>query len=566
MEERDLSEEEEWIMAENRRVIREEEFRKASDLKQRARLRWASDGDENSSFFHAMVNNRKAINSIHGLSINGEWCSKPAKIKKQVLSFFRNMFKERFQSRPELTCHNIKKNSDTEKSFLVEEFSDEEIKEAVFECEDDRAPGPDGMNFRFIKTFWDLFKNDFSRLFAWFHHHGKINLGSGASFITIVPKINDPVSLENYRPINLVGVISKVVSKVIANRMRKVMDNIISEAQSAFLRGRYILDGPLIVNELISWSRKKKSKAFILKIDFEKAYDNVNWKFVVNILHQMGFPPKWCSWIMGILESASSSVLVNGAPTYTFKCEKGMRQGDPLSPFLFLVVMEALSCMMHSAREEGLVKGIALPNNGPTISHLLYADDAIMVGEWSKQEVINIVRVLRCFFICSGLKINLEKSLLYGIGTSSTECEDMANEVGCKARSPPFKYLGLMVGANMNHVSNWHPVYESFRARLAKWKAHLLSIGGRVVIIKSVLESLLTFYFSLYKAPKKVIQELESMMKKFLWGGGGSLEERKMHWVAWAKVSRHKKDGGLGLSKLQEVNTALLSKWGWRYK
>ncbi|KAJ0589501.1 putative reverse transcriptase zinc-binding domain-containing protein [Helianthus annuus] len=140
----------------------------------------------------------------------------------------------------------------------------------------------------------------------------------------------------------------------------------------------------------------------------------------------------------------------------------------------------------------------------------------------------------------------------------------MAKVVGCKPECPPFKYLGLVVGANMNRVRNWQPVMDVFHSRPAKWKSHLLSIGGRVVLIKSVLESLPSYYFSLYKAPKKVINDLESIIKRFLWGG--SVEERKLHWVAWDKVTRPKKCGGLGLSKLQLVNTSLLSKWGWRYK
>ncbi|KAJ0812657.1 putative RNA-directed DNA polymerase [Helianthus annuus] len=241
-----------------------------------------------------------------------------------------------------------------------------------------------------------------------------------------------------------------------------------------------------------------------------------------------------------------------------------MRQGDPLSPFLFLVVMEALSCMINGARSAYLIKGIATPNNGPVITHLLYGDDSIVVGEWSKQEVVNIVRVLRCFFICSGLKINIDKSNLFGIGVGVEETKDMASEVGCNPDVLPFTYLGLKVGANMNRISNWQPVYYIFRNRLAKWKSNMLSIGGRVVLIKSVLESLPCYYFSLYKAPKKVISNLESMVNKFLWGG--SIEDRKTHWVAWDRVANHKKDGGLGINKFSEVNISLLSKWGWRYK
>ncbi|KAJ0805636.1 putative RNA-directed DNA polymerase [Helianthus annuus] len=564
MENRDLTEDEEWTLAENRKIVKESDYRKNLDLKQRSRVRWALDGDENSKFFHALINNRKASNSIHGLNVNGDWCSKPAQIKKQVFSFFREKFREKHHIRPKLDCSNIKKISDSESNVLIEPFLEQEIKEAVFECGDEKAPGPDGMNFRFIKHFWSLFKDDFRRIFDWFYNSGEINLGSGASFIALVPKVKDPVSLANYRPINLVGVISKVISKVLANRLRRVLDGVISENQSAFLKGRYILDGPLIVNEIISWIKKKKDKAFILKIDFDKAYDNVNWNFLVSIFQEMGFHEKWCSWIMGILKSASSSVLVNGSPTFTFRCEKGLRQGDPLSPFLFLVVMEALSVILVNAKNEGILKGISIPNNGPNISHLLYADDAIVMGEWSRSEIVNVVRTLRCFFICSGLKINIEKSYLFGIGVGSGEIEEMANLLGCKHDSPPFKFLGLKVGANMNRISNWQPVIESFRARLAKWKSHLLSIGGRVVLIKSVMESLPTYYFSLYKAPKKIISDLEAMIKKFLWGGSG--EVKKIHWVAWEKVSCQKKFGGLGLSKLEVTNKSLLAKWGWRFK
>ncbi|XP_022019330.1 uncharacterized protein LOC110919364 [Helianthus annuus] len=306
MENRDLTEEEEWVLAENRKIVKDVDFRKNADIKQRSRAKWALDRDENSKFFHALV---------------------------------------------------------------------------VFACGDEKAPGPDGMNFRFIKHFWNSFKEDFMKIFDEFYNTGDINLGSGASFIALIPKVKDPVSHSNYRPINLVGVISKVISKVLANRMRTVMDDVISDFQSAFLSGRFILDGPLIVNEIISWFKKKKSKAFILKIDFDKAYDNVSWKFVVSMLHQMGFHNKWCSWIMGVLKSANSSVLVNGSPTYTFRCEKGMRQGDPLSPFLFLVVMEALSCMINNAKEAEVIRGIPTPCNGSNISHLLYADDAIVMGE-----------------------------------------------------------------------------------------------------------------------------------------------------------------------------------------
>ncbi|XP_076883363.1 putative mitochondrial protein AtMg01250 [Bidens hawaiensis] len=160
-----------------------------------------------------------------------------------------------------------------------------------------------------------------------------------------------------------------------------------------------------------------------------------------------------------------------------------MRQGDPLSPFLFLVVMEALSSMIGKACSEGLFKGFQVPKGGPMISHLLFADDSLIIGEWDDDNARSLSPILRCFHLCSGLKINLNKSKLYGCGVDGNEVGRMADILGCSPDLIPFTYLGLKVGANMNRVNSWSPVIEVFYSRLSKWKASSLSIGGRVVII-----------------------------------------------------------------------------------
>ncbi|KAJ0725407.1 putative catalase [Helianthus annuus] len=254
------------------------------------------------------------------------------------------------------------------------------------------------------------------------------------------------------------------------------------------------------------------------------------------MLEQMGFPARWCNWVHGILSSSRASVLVNGSPTFDFPCSKAVGKE--------------------------IIKGVQLPNSGPCVSHLLYADDAIISREWSRANVINVLRVLRCFHICSGLKINIFKSNIIGIGVERQEVDFVAAFIGCKAANFPFKYLGITVGANMNRVSNWRPVVEVFESRLSLWKASVLSIGGRVTLIKAVLESLPNYFFSLYKAPVKVIKDLEKLIRKFLWGG--SSDDKKMHWVAWERVASPVWAGGLGLCSLGNINKALLAKWGWR--
>ena len=202
---------------------------------------------------------------------------------------------------------------------------------------------------------------------------------------------------------------------------------------------------------------------FLFKINFEKAYDNVHWEFLLSVMRQMKFPDMWCMWIKGVLESARSSVLVNGSPTFEFGCGKGIRQGDPLSPFLFIIVMEAFSGMIRKACDTRVFNGVRLPNGGPIVSHLLYADDAMVMGEWSQFNFKALKRMLCIFHLCSGLRINLHKSSLFGVGKSMNDVSLQASDMGCRAGETPFTYLGIQMGANMSRISSWDPVVEVFK-------------------------------------------------------------------------------------------------------
>ncbi|KAJ0765374.1 putative RNA-directed DNA polymerase [Helianthus annuus] len=500
METRDLEEDELWVWEESKKELDRMVFLKNKDLKQKSRANWALLGDENSAFFHRCINGRKAANDIPGVLVDGDWISKPQLVKREVLRFYRELFHETNLRRPAFVSDNLKQVPDEKIEDLVAPFSKEEIKEVVLDCGSDKAPGPDGFNFHFIKHFWSLMEEDFMRLFEEFHETGFISKECSLSYITLIAKNKAPMGLKDYRPINLVGVINKVISKVIAARIKIVMGDVISESQSAFLKERFILDGPLVLNEVIGWIKKYDKKAFFLKIDFEKAYDNVNWDFLVSIMTQMGFPDKWCLWIRG----------------------------------------------------------------GPCISHMLYADDALLMGSWSHYNITMTNRFLRIFHWISGLKINVQKSHIFGLGVSSLEVVSMAEVLGCKVGELPFIYLGIKIGANMSRSVHWGSVIDTVKSRLLSWKAKILSMGGRLTLIKSVLASLPVYYFSLFKAPKEVMEEIVRLMKKFLWVG--NRVSKGIHWVSWEVVTRPKKYGGLGISKLCDVNVALLVKWAWRFK
>ncbi|GJX14583.1 RNA-directed DNA polymerase, eukaryota [Tanacetum coccineum] len=200
--------------------------------------------------------------------------------------------------------------------------------------------------------------------------------------------------------------------------------------KSAFLPNRQILDGPFILSELLSWCKFKYNQAMVFKVDFAKAYDSIRWDYLDDVLNSFGFGSKWRSWIRGSLISGKASILVNGSPTSEFQFHRGLKQGDPLAPFLFILIMESLHLSFSRAVEAGIFTGIEI-GSSLTISHLFYADDAVFIGEWSHNNLKGIMNILRCFSLLSGLSINVKKSQLLGIGISDSIVSEAAKSLGC---------------------------------------------------------------------------------------------------------------------------------------
>ncbi|GJZ63745.1 putative RNA-directed DNA polymerase, eukaryota, reverse transcriptase zinc-binding domain protein, partial [Tanacetum coccineum] len=461
----DVLKREEWMMD-----LSTLDQMKRDDLRQKCRLRWAIEGDENTRFFHSILKNKLSSPDI---------------------------------------------------SFLEASFSMEEH----------------------------------------FETSGNIANGCNPSFVVLIPKKGNPLGFSDYRPISLIGCVYKVISKLLASRLAKVIDTIIGPNQSSFIKGRQILDGCLIVNEIIRMASLEKQKLLLFKVDFKKAFDSVNWGFLLDVMRQIGFRFKWRKWISSCLSLASISVLINGSPSKEFKMERGLRQGDPLSPYLFLLVVEALQVTILEACRKRVYNEVSLEYSRTNISLLQYADDALFFGEWSRLNAYNLIRVLKCFEKALGLKDNIDKSRLYGVGVSRMDVEAVASSFGCEYGSLPFIYLGLPVGSKMNRVAGWNVIVKRIKERLSSWKAKTLSIGGRLTLIRSILGSLPIFYLSLFKAPMKIINLLESIRSILFWGFKDS--QRRISWVKWKLVLLDKETGGLGVGCLHSKNLGLLGKWNY---
>lgn len=210
---------------------------------------------------------------------------------------------------------------------------------------------------------------------------------------------------------------------------------------------------------------------------------------------------------------ARDSIIINGSPTAEFSMTKGAGQRDPLSPFFFIIAMEGLNVALKYATYKGIFDGIHIPNTNVCLSHLLYADHVLFLGDWSHRNVANPARILRCFYVSSSLKVNFSNSKVYGIGVLSQEVVNWASPLGCEPAVLPFTYLSVSVGLNMNRKVSWNTIMDKLRSKLSTWKAKTFSIGKRITLAKTVLGSLPTFFVSIFGAPNGVIRSLEKIRR-----------------------------------------------------
>jgi hypothetical protein len=356
-------------------------------------------------------------------------------------------------------------------------------------------------------------------MFDQFHGIGSLPKSLLSYFIALIPKVNSPFGLGDFRPISLLGCLYKLIAKVWASRLAKVMNVLIAPNQSDFIKGRNLVDGVLEVNELVDLAKRQGKECLILKVDFEKAYDSVDWGFLEYMLRRFGFCEVWIGWIKACVFGGNLSVLVNGSPTREINIQRGLKQGDPLAPFLFLLVAQGFGGAMRRAEELGMFKGFKIRNYGPTISHLQYADDTLCIGEATVENIWTLKAILRGFERASGLKVNFWKSSLMGVNIDDTFMEMACNFLNCIRGDFPFKYLGLPVGANPRRMSTWEPMAEKIRSKLNSWGNKHISFGGRLVLINSVLNSIPIFYLSFLKMPAQVRKKVIRIQRDFLWGG-----------------------------------------------
>jgi hypothetical protein len=377
--------------------------------------------------------------------------------------------------------------------------------------------------------------------------------------IILLPKVKPATNIRQFRPICLLNVIYKIITKVLTIRLTSVIHEVVSQYQTAFIPGRNILEGVVILQEVLHELKVINAKGVILKLDFEKAYDKVSWAFLEEVLQRKNFSPKWISWINSAVKGGRVCIDINGERGEYFRSFKGLRQGDPLSPLLFNLVADALSAMLTRANHTGWIQGLVPHLVDGGLTHLQYADDTVVLLHYSPENLQNVRLILTCYEAMSGMKINFEKSEIFTVGLDDEEQHRAMSALNCKLGTFPMKYLGLPVSVAKISKAQLSYVGGKIEKRLGTWQCEYLSSGGKSILLESCLSSIPLYTMGVYQLYEGNHQQMDTFRSRFFWQG--TSKKRKYHMVQWDVLNKPKEFGGLGFTDTRVMNVCLLCKW-----
>ncbi|KAJ3687279.1 hypothetical protein LUZ61_016443 [Rhynchospora tenuis] len=428
----------------------------------------------------------------------------------------------------------------------------------------DKSPSPDGVSCRFLQENWNVLGPDLVVQVRNIFETAMVPEKWLCCNVVLIPKNKEPLTPNDYRPLSIGNVIYRLVMKVLANRLRPYIQKIVSMEQTAFISGRCITDSIMLVKEILHSfnSSRFSQQTFMLKADITKAFDKMDWNFLKEAMINLNVPGKIIDLMLYSFRHAKITIKVNGMGDGFIHPTRGLRQGCPMSPYCFIMAMEMLTRKLRHAQVMGQIRGIKLAQSCPLLTHVIYADDLILLGNVDGAEVQQLSNIMEEFGNVSGLVINPAKSKLW---FSKCCTEQAIQTVQDNLRADPAgheeRYLGALLSSSNNAKKTGNMLLERLKSKLAGWRSNLLSHAGRLVLIKSVLMSVPVYFMSIEVLPKGIIKQMESLIAKFFWGK--SDQNRYMSFVAWAKICKDFNMGGLGVRQLELFGDALFMKLVW---
>ncbi|XP_074290277.1 uncharacterized protein LOC141617008 [Silene latifolia] len=487
-------------------------------LTQKSKVTWVDKGDNNTKYFHSVLKSRQARNKVVKIADrNGVACETTGQIQQAFLDFYMNLLGTAKDTSPG-SVSIVQQGpicSPAHTEMLLAPVTNEEIKKIMFSIPIHKYVGPYGFSSAFFRDAWDVVGGEVCEAVQDFFHNEKLLKQLNHTLISLIPKCERPQNVTQLRPISCCNVVYKCISKLLCSRLATVLPCIISPNQGGFIKGRSIVENILICQDVIRlYNRKAISPRFMLKVDLKKAYDSISWSFLEQMMRALQFPGEFIALVMECVCTASYSLVMNGEIFGFFKGQKGLRQGDPLSPLLFTITMEYLSRVMHYITEIVPFKYHPICSK-MKLSHLMFADDLLLFSKGDAASIMVMLRVFATFSQASGLQMNNNKTNAYFNGVQG---------------QLPFSYLGVPITDGRLQKKDCQVLIEKLVSRIRGFGARHLSYAGRLV--------------------------------NYLWDG--KVDFIRVPLVGWEKVCAPKNEGELGIRDSYAWNVAAVGKLvGW---
>ena len=502
----------------------------------RAKAKWIEEGEKSSKFFHGLEKSRgreKSWSSVKTSS--GEIKTNIAEILDEQRKFFEKLYTN--EETDEGAMNKLLSNIDIrltedEKNQCEQDVRIEELNDILKTLKNESSPGMDGIPYEFYKNFWDDIKEDFCEMVKSVLKT-ECCMSQYLGIIILLYKNGLRNVIENWRPITLLNCDFKLIEKIFANRLKKVIKLLIKEDQYAYIDGRYIGDSVRLMADVIFESELRRENGAIILIDQSKAYDRVEWTWLKKVLKQFNFGDRFISWIFMLYAQAKSTVMTNGFMSETIPVKRGLRQGSPLSSLLYILQAEPFA---QSVRSSDKIMGIKLAEKEVKISS--YADDTQIFVK-NEQSIKEVHHLLDLYSKSSGAKINHKK-------TEGILLGNMKGENNIKWTKEQVKSLGIPQGLNENLEDYWEKIKQKIQRKLDMWKRRHLTMQGKVQVIKTIGIGSVTYAAGLKCIPEKKLKEINTILWNFVWND-------KTEQVKRTICMENKENGGIGMPSINYV-------------
>lgn len=396
---------------------------------------------------------------------------------------------------------------------------------------------------------------------------GELLQGINDTNIVLIPKKKNPIVVGDLRPVALCNVIMKIITKIMANRMKSMLQDVVSVNQSAFIPNRLISDNIMISYEIMHYLKGRKvgkDGYMALKLDMSKAYDRVEWNFLREILLKMGFSQWWVSLVLKCVTTVNYTIIHGEHEMGPICPTRGIRQGDPLSPYLFIICAEGFSALLRKYEERKWIQGVKICRKAAMVTHMLFADDSYLFCKANSTEAQRILEILELYKKASGQQVNRNKSsIFYSSNVLQYNKDSIAQWLQMVEANDHSTYLGLpnIIGRNKSALLGF--LKDKVDSRIRSWDGNYILRSGKEILVKHVAQTLPSYAMNIFLLPLDITRNIEKSLTRFWWNSGQN-SKSKLNWMSWERMAKHKNAGGMGFRHFRDFNIAMLGKQLWR--